>query len=82
MLALFIWAVRSGQFDDLETPAVRILFDDKQTRSPKGAGARAKESEHTSSPDGDGEDVTDDGERADGPLSSRESRETNHFPGT
>ena len=28
-LALFIWAARSGQFDDLETPAVRILFDDE-----------------------------------------------------
>jgi len=28
MLALFIWAVRSGQYDDLETPAVRILFED------------------------------------------------------
>ena len=28
-LALFVWAVRSGQFDDLETPAVRILFDDE-----------------------------------------------------
>ncbi|RLB62996.1 MAG: cbb3-type cytochrome oxidase assembly protein CcoS, partial [Deltaproteobacteria bacterium] len=25
----FVWAVRSGQFDDLETPAVRILFDDQ-----------------------------------------------------
>lgn len=29
MLALFIWAVRSGQYDDLETPAHRILFDDE-----------------------------------------------------
>ncbi len=28
-LAWFVWAVRSGQFDDLETPAVRILFDDQ-----------------------------------------------------
>ena len=28
-LALFVWAARSGQFDDLETPAVRILFDDE-----------------------------------------------------
>ena len=28
MLALFIWAVRSGQYDDLETPAHRILFDE------------------------------------------------------
>ena len=24
----FIWAVRRGQFDDLVTPAVRILHDD------------------------------------------------------
>ena len=24
----FIWAVRSGQFDDMDTPAVRILHDD------------------------------------------------------
>ena len=31
-LALFIWAARSGQFDDLETPAVRILFDDEEPR--------------------------------------------------
>ena len=23
----FIWAVRGGQFDDLETPAIRVLFD-------------------------------------------------------
>jgi len=27
-LAAFIWAVRNGQFDDQETPARRILFDD------------------------------------------------------
>ena len=24
----FYWAVQSGQFDDVETPAVRVLFDD------------------------------------------------------
>jgi cbb3-type cytochrome oxidase maturation protein len=24
----FFWAVRSGQFDDLDTPAVQILLDD------------------------------------------------------
>jgi cbb3-type cytochrome oxidase maturation protein len=29
-LALFIWAVASGQYDDLETPAVRILFDEDE----------------------------------------------------
>jgi cbb3-type cytochrome oxidase maturation protein len=25
---VFAWAARSGQFDDLETPAMRILGDD------------------------------------------------------
>lgn len=28
-IAAFFWAVRSGQFDDLDTPAVRILLDDQ-----------------------------------------------------
>ncbi|MEZ5103889.1 MAG: cbb3-type cytochrome oxidase assembly protein CcoS [Draconibacterium sp.] len=27
-LGAFIWAVRTGQFDDNDTPAIRILFDD------------------------------------------------------
>lgn len=27
-LLAFIWAVRSGQFDDTHTPSIRILFDD------------------------------------------------------
>jgi cbb3-type cytochrome oxidase maturation protein len=26
----FIWAVRSGQMDDLETPGQRVLFDDDE----------------------------------------------------
>lgn len=25
----FVWSVREGQLDDLQTPAVRILEDDK-----------------------------------------------------
>lgn len=25
----FVWATRSGQFDDLDTPASRVLFDDE-----------------------------------------------------
>ena len=28
-LAGFLWAVRSGQYDDDYTPAVRMLFDDE-----------------------------------------------------
>ena len=31
-VGFFIWAARTGQFDDLETPAVRILFDDEEPR--------------------------------------------------
>jgi cbb3-type cytochrome oxidase maturation protein len=25
----FIWAVRSGQYDDVQTPAIRMLRDDE-----------------------------------------------------
>ncbi|RMF28553.1 MAG: cbb3-type cytochrome oxidase assembly protein CcoS [Bacteroidetes bacterium] len=28
-LAAFLWAIRSGQFDDDYTPAIRVLFDDE-----------------------------------------------------
>ena len=28
-LALFIWSMRSGQYDDTFSPSARILFDDK-----------------------------------------------------
>jgi cbb3-type cytochrome oxidase maturation protein len=28
-LAAFLWAVRSGQYEDDHTPSVRILFEDK-----------------------------------------------------
>jgi len=37
---IFIWAIRSGQFDDLEGPAYRILMDDD-------APQRTPESEET-----------------------------------
>lgn len=32
----FVWAAKSGQFDDLETPPVRILFDDERSTSREG----------------------------------------------
>ena len=32
---IFVWAVRSGQFDDLDTPAVRILTDDDEAPPPR-----------------------------------------------
>jgi cbb3-type cytochrome oxidase maturation protein len=30
-LGAFIWAVKTGQFDDNTTPSIRILFDDEST---------------------------------------------------
>ena len=33
-IAFFIWSVRSGQFDDLEGPAHRILWDDDDPMIP------------------------------------------------
>jgi len=38
---VFLWAVRSGQFDDLEGPAHHILMDDDDdvTRPKKNTGA-------------------------------------------
>ena len=32
-VGIFIWAVKTGQFDDTYSPSVRMLFDDK--KSPK-----------------------------------------------
>ena len=34
MIAGFLWAVKSGQFDDLEGPAHRILMDQDEPREP------------------------------------------------
>ncbi len=34
IVAAFLWAVRSGQFDDLEGPAYSILMDDDE--EPQG----------------------------------------------
>ena len=36
----FVWSARRGQFDDLDTPAVRMLHDDSPVRSTKGPPRR------------------------------------------
>lgn len=33
----FVYLVKSGQFDDLETPPRRILFDDVESSGSKGS---------------------------------------------
>lgn len=34
-LGAFLWAVKSGQYDDKHTPAMRMLFDDEIKNKPK-----------------------------------------------
>jgi cbb3-type cytochrome oxidase maturation protein len=34
-LLVFIWAVRSGQYDDSFSPSVRMLFDHKEPEKDK-----------------------------------------------
>lgn len=38
----FLWAVKTGQFDDLEGPAHRILMDDDDPRIPRSGGPEDK----------------------------------------
>lgn len=37
----FIWAVRSGQLDDLETPGLRILGEDDEPAPPTDPDGRS-----------------------------------------
>lgn len=39
----FFWAVGSGQFDDLDTPAMRVVMDDD--RQPKSDNSQDDKSE-------------------------------------
>ncbi|MFC4486796.1 cbb3-type cytochrome oxidase assembly protein CcoS [Tepidiphilus baoligensis] len=36
---VFWWSVRSGQFDDLQGPAYRVLFEDRDEATEKATGA-------------------------------------------
>ncbi len=36
-LAAFIWAVRSGQYEDTCTPSMRLLLEEKKSKKPEPA---------------------------------------------
>lgn len=56
-VAAFMWAVRSGQYEDLEGPAHRILMDDDDPRIPKSPAGRAGQAEQEDGADqADGSD--------------------------
>lgn len=39
-LAIFFWNVRTGQYDDMFTPSVRMLFDEGEGAAVKAPGER------------------------------------------
>ena len=41
-VVLFVWAVRHGQFEDLEAEGARILFEDPSVPRPALANAAAE----------------------------------------
>lgn len=43
-LAAFLWAVRSGQYDDRYTPSVRMLMDDILSKNNKKEKKESRES--------------------------------------
>ncbi|KAA3621957.1 MAG: cbb3-type cytochrome oxidase assembly protein CcoS [Proteobacteria bacterium] len=53
IVAGFIWAVRSGQFDDLEGPAYSILMDDDDEYDLAGRTRTDKELEDVREADDD-----------------------------
>lgn len=46
-IVLFSWAVKNGQYDDLEGPAHRILYDDDKDLIPEEARIDASEPANT-----------------------------------
>ena len=43
-IKVLFWAIKNGQYDDLNTEANRILFDDQPLKSAKAPAAKPKES--------------------------------------
>lgn len=50
-ILVFNWAVKSGQYDDLEGPAHRILYDDDRDMIPDDAKQPQDEDRRKTGPD-------------------------------
>ena len=47
-LGAFLWAVKRGQFDDLDSPAIRAVFDDEEEgKTENRKSEKAENSEDT-----------------------------------
>lgn len=59
-ILLFSWAVKNGQYDDLEGPAHRILYDDDKDMIPEEARVdKSEPSKAQSDTQDDSEDVSE-----------------------
>jgi len=45
-LVAFVWAVRSGQFDDRHTPSIRMLFEERRAPAPPGPEPQSVDHHH------------------------------------
>lgn len=41
-LGVFLWSMKSGQYDDTYTPSVRMLFDDKPVKAKNEKSEKGK----------------------------------------
>lgn len=55
-VVFFVWAAKTGQFDDLEGPAHRILFDEDEDRIPEEARIKGSETADDTTGDDAGTD--------------------------
>lgn len=47
-VAAFVWSVRTGQFDDVQTPGMRVIFDDESPSSDGDSHVTVHSSAHQS----------------------------------
>ena len=51
-VVFFVWTVKSGQYDDLEGPAHRILMDDDDPLIPRYGQEKKKQEDRTTQASG------------------------------
>lgn len=59
-VAIFFWAVKGGQFDDLDSPAHKILFDDDEYLNERREDSVETNSDADSETDGEPEKSKND----------------------
>jgi cbb3-type cytochrome oxidase maturation protein len=62
-VAALLWAIKNGQFDDLEGPAYRIIHDDDDPRIPFNREGQEAANDTAEDPEGEG---TSQGKQGDG----------------